>query len=278
MHWTTRGLYFQLLEIQWRHGFVPLNNALAAQLLGADAFEHTEGGPDFEQAWEVAVSHFVPHAADPEKLVNPRQAQERWQSIDRLEAQRRGGREGGRASGRARKALAEVAKEPTDGSLPRRLPEGNPQALLDTVTVTTTDTDDTEGSSLRSSPSAAGSSEKWWNERLAPLARSLHPGKVGDWLRWCKANVGIDSEERIEEAERVLEGLRGLIDSGQLRLAGPGDEVSPAVFNFRLRDRETGEIEKDAGHELRVRAESYWYQMTAPQERTSGRKLGRLSV
>lgn len=90
MTWKERGLYQQLLDIQWRLGYVPASAMSCARIIGVQFPEWEEFETTFKAVLEWEVFHTLED--DPSKMVNPRQVKERTRAIHYFEQKRQAGK------------------------------------------------------------------------------------------------------------------------------------------------------------------------------------------
>ncbi len=189
MSLAERGAYIDLLCVQWLEGEIPLDPELARRAVNAPE----DGWPT---VW-ARVSRKFPGGRNA-KLERVRDEKHRYH-----EAKRKAGQKGGRVS----------AKRRRDGSTATVLPQAKVKPASASASATST--------KVSEIPSA--DADEKWNDRLAPLCRTLNEKGVANWLRWCKG-------QDVNDCERWLIGLAELRDSGKLSWIPPDTPVKPAVF------------------------------------------------
>jgi len=211
-----RGLYWQLLALQWQDGFVPDDMWTAFRLLDVDDGDREV----LAEIWETAISHFVPHPLDPIRLINPRQATERWRAIDLSASRSNAGREGGKKSGKMRQTVSADDSATSKRCLSKA--EAKPKQPRKDIDLDK-ETDKQNVSKDTGKPDVENSDGPW-NKRLAPIARELGgESGIANWLRWAKT-------KDIDECERIMIGFKAMRERGAIWVK-PGEPCTPAVLS-----------------------------------------------
>ena len=210
-----RGLYWQLLALQWQDGFVPDDMWTAFRLLDVDDGDREV----LAEIWETAISHFVSHPLDPTRLINPRQAEERWRAIDLSASRSKAGREGGVRSGKKRDPLSGGNKT-TSKQSPSKA-QAKPKQTRTDIDLDK-ETDKQHVLSERAKPDVEN-----LFQRLGPHARKLNPDRKeqNKWIAWAKLQ-----DVPLDELESWMGGLALLRDKRCLEWIGPDEPVTCKVY------------------------------------------------
>ncbi len=114
-----------------------------------------------------------------------------------------------------------------------------------------------EGSGEQSEPDG----DNRLRARIAPLARPFGEQNVARWIRWARSSVNLD------QAERILCGLRSLRDQGALLHVKPGEPCTPGALDVLMDGQQ---LVHQAGAE-------YWRQEERSRPRLD-RQLQRISI
>jgi hypothetical protein len=221
-------MYFLLLEVQWRIGYVPSNAMSTARLLSVQYPEYEA----FEEAFKAVRDQFDPVEDDPSRMVNARQAHERTRAINEVAK----GSARGKMAANERWRKERERKELDAGALQAQS-TGNASTMQNKSKSKNTTTP------FVSKDTTTDDVEKW-NDVLAPLVRQAGgEPQVGNWLKWCKRQLthGVP----LETLEDWIGGMVSLRDRGSLEYIPKGQPFKPAAIE-RLPIGERDQLRKGA--------------------------------